>query len=147
MHQLILLAQAQQTQGMTGSFVLVGMMFLVFWLLVWRPQAKEQERHDSFTKSLKKGDKVATASGLLGTIDSIDDKVVTLEIARNTKVRVLRRTIQSTEQDAISGEADATKSKDTSKDSDDGGDEASSDDGDDTKSKSKKKDKKQSEEW
>ena len=87
------------------------------------------------------------AEGPPYTIDSIDDKVVTLEIARNTKVRVLRRTIQSTEQDAISGEADATKSKDTSKDSDDGGDEASSDDGDDTKSKSKKKDKKQSEEW
>lgn len=143
MHQLILLAQAQQQgQGMTGTFILVGLMFLVFWFLVWRPQAKEQERHETFTKSLKRGDKVATASGLLGTIAEIDGNVVTLEIARNTKIRVLRRTIQSSEEEAISGD-DAAKAA-GSKENDDSS-EKKEESGD--KDKKSKKEKKQSEEW
>lgn len=144
MHQFILLAQAQQQgQGMTGTFILVGLMFMVFWFLVWRPQSKEQERLETFTRSLKKGDKVVTASGLLGMVVEVDGNVVTLEIARNTKIRVLRRTIQSTEADAIAGDSAAKKAADSKENADD--DSATEESGD--KDKKSKKEKKQSDEW
>lgn len=144
MHQFILLAQAQQQgQGMTGTFILVAMMFAVFWFLVWRPQKQEQKRHDDFIMSLKKGDKVATASGILGTIAEVDGEVVTLEIARSTKIRVLRRTIQSSEADAIAGIGAAPKAADSKENADD--DSATEESGD--KDKKSKKEKKQSDEW
>ena len=62
----------------------------VFYFLLIRPQQKKQQQHTAFLKGLKKGDSVITQGGLLGSISSISDNVVTLEIADKVKVRVSR---------------------------------------------------------
>lgn len=85
-----------------STVILVGMMFLVFWLLVWRPQAKEQEKLEKFTRSLMVGSEVVTASGILGKIVEVEDKVVTLQLSKNTKMRVLRSQIHKTQEEALS---------------------------------------------
>ena len=57
------------------------------------PQMKRQKKHKSFLEGLKKGDKVVTTGGIIGTIDAIADKIITLKIADNCKIKIVRDTI------------------------------------------------------
>jgi preprotein translocase subunit YajC len=68
-------------------------IFSVFYFLVIRPQGKKQKEHQGFLTTLKRGDEVVTASGILGTIDGLTDLYVTLEVASNVKIKVLRTQI------------------------------------------------------
>ena len=70
-------------------------IFLLFYLLLIRPATKRHKKHQDFITRLKKGDQVVTASGLFGKIDSLTDTVVTLEIANNIRVKILRSQISS----------------------------------------------------
>lgn len=68
-------------------------IFSVFYFLVIRPQGKKQKEHQGFLTTLKRGDEIVTASGILGTIDGLTDLYVTLEVANNVKIKVLRTQI------------------------------------------------------
>lgn len=78
-----------------------GMLFpilatlVIFYLLVLRPQQKQQKETQSLLSSLKKGDDVVTSGGVLGRIHLVDEKVVTLDLGGGTKMRVLKQSIQS----------------------------------------------------
>jgi len=70
------------------------LIFAVFYFLLIRPQQKKMKEHRAMVDSLSKGDKVVTAGGLLGTIAKIeDDRIASVEIAENVKVKVVRATI------------------------------------------------------
>jgi preprotein translocase subunit YajC len=58
-----------------------------------RPQQRRMRQHQALISSLEAGDEVLTASGLYGTIASIDDDMVGLEVAPGVSVRVLRSSI------------------------------------------------------
>ena len=60
-----------------------------------RPTAKKQKAQAKFVQELKKGDKVATSSGIIGTITKIDEKTATLQISQKGYVDVLRSTISN----------------------------------------------------
>jgi preprotein translocase subunit YajC len=68
-------------------------LFAVLYFVWLRPAQKDRKKHQELLESLKRGDEVLTQSGVLGTVADLDDKVATLEIARNVKVRFLRSTI------------------------------------------------------
>lgn len=70
-------------------------MFFIFYFLVMRPQVKKQKAHEETLKNLKKGDRVLTSSGFLGTIDGITEKFITLEIAEKVKVRLLKAQVSA----------------------------------------------------
>jgi preprotein translocase subunit YajC len=73
---------------------LILVMFAIFYFMIIRPQSKQQKSHQDFLGKLQKGDEVVTTGGLLGKVAAInDDKVLTLEIANNVKVRVLKAQI------------------------------------------------------
>ncbi len=80
--------------GATGtgyeSIIMIVMMFAVFYFLIIRPQQKQRKKHQDLVKSLKRGDTVITNSGIFGEIVAIDDGSVTLEIAKNTRVKMLK---------------------------------------------------------
>ena len=69
--------------------MLVGFI-AIFYFLLWRPQQKRAKEHKAMVSSLKRGDNVITSSGIYGRVVGIEGQVVTLEIAKNTHVRVLR---------------------------------------------------------
>ena len=81
-------------QGLIQLVVPFGLMFLVFWFLIIKPQKKEQEEHKNFLGGLKSGDQVVTAGGIFGKVVQVDDTIVTLEIAKNTKIKILKAQIQ-----------------------------------------------------
>lgn len=71
-------------------------VFAIFYFLVIRPQVKRQKTHQKFIAELKKGDEVITSSGILGTIEGLTDRFVTLEVADGVSIKVLRSQVAST---------------------------------------------------
>ena len=71
-------------------------MALIFYFIVLAPQKKARKKQDALVESLKKHDRVVTIGGIVGTIVSIDadNQEVVLEVAPDTQVRMLRRSIQ-----------------------------------------------------
>lgn len=65
-------------------------MMVVLYFLMIRPQAKKAKTHAEFLQKLKRGDEVITASGILGTVEGLTDTFITLEIAPNVRIKVLR---------------------------------------------------------
>ena len=72
-----------------------GVMILVFWLLIIRPQQKQRKKQEEFLTSLNSGDKVITAAGFIGRIVSIAGDVVTIELAKDVRVKVVKAQISS----------------------------------------------------
>lgn len=67
----------------------------IFYFLILRPQAKKQKLQQAFLTQLKKGDEVLTSSGIFGKIEGLTEKFVTLEIANDVKIRIVRSQIFS----------------------------------------------------
>lgn len=63
-------------------FMMMGLIFLIFYVLVMRPQQKQQKERDGMIKAAAKGDKVITAGGIHGTVTKALDDTLTVEIAR-----------------------------------------------------------------
>lgn len=70
-------------------------MIAIFYLLVWRPQAKERKRLADWVSGMKKGDEVVTQSGIIGTVYLVEDRVVTLDVGGGNKLRVLKSQVVS----------------------------------------------------
>ena len=68
--------------------------FLLYFLFI-RPAQKKQKKHQSLIDQLKKGDSVITSSGILGIIHGLTDNFIILEVADNTRIRILRSQISS----------------------------------------------------
>ncbi len=82
----------------TGGFDMMqlvpfGLLFVIFYFLLIRPQQKKAKAHQEMLKELHRGDHVVTAGGILGTVDKVSDTEVSLEVANNVKVSVLKSTI------------------------------------------------------
>lgn len=84
---------AQGSQGIMSTVVLFGGMFFIMYFLMIRPQKKREQEHQKFVESIQKGDEVVTQSGLLGKVVGVADKVITLEVAPNVKIKVLKPTV------------------------------------------------------
>jgi preprotein translocase subunit YajC len=91
------MAQDPNSSGSSGIFMIVwmGLIFVVMWLLLIRPQRKRQKEHEALLKELKKGDRVVTNGGMFGTIFAIDDErnVIVLKTGDDTKLEFLRTSI------------------------------------------------------
>ncbi len=107
----LLLAQAAQAapdaapSGVAGllssPLPLIAVMFAIFYFMIIRPQSKTAKTHQEFLSKLQKGDEVVTNGGLFGKIYAInDDKILTLEIASNVRVRVLKSQVSGPVQQA-----------------------------------------------
>lgn len=86
-----------QDGGGGGSITLIwfGLIFVLMYLLLIRPQRKKQKEHQNLIRELKKGDKVVTSGGMFGIIFAIDDERnrVVLKINETTKLEFLKSSI------------------------------------------------------
>ena len=80
-----------------GQFIPLILIFVIFYFFLIRPQQRKVKEHKAMVENLKKGDKVVTSGGIVGTISRvIDNDKVEVEIADNVTVEVVRGTgIQS----------------------------------------------------
>ena len=79
--------------GAIGQFIPLILIFFVFYFLLIRPQQKRAKEHKNFLDSLQRGNEVMTAGGLIGKVTGLTEQVVTLEVADNVRVKVLRAQI------------------------------------------------------
>ena len=79
----------------------------IFYFLIIRPQTQKASEHTKMLGGLKKNDEVVTTGGMIGRITDLSDKVVTLEVAPNVKVRIERAQVAGP---STYGKAAATKS-------------------------------------
>lgn len=91
--------------GQGPQFIMLGVMFVVFYFLLIRPQQKRQREVDAMLKALQKGDKVRTSGGIRGEIVELTDSEVTLLIADKVKINVLRTHVASKIEKPVAGEA------------------------------------------
>lgn len=105
--------------GGSSQLILLPVMFAVFYFMLIRPQQKKQREADALLKSLKRGDKVRTSSGIRGEIAELTDNDVNLIVADRVKINVLRSHIAGLETAPVVVEA-----KDKEKKSDDKADKA-----------------------
>jgi preprotein translocase subunit YajC len=77
--------------GEFGMFVPLILIFVVFYFLMIRPQQKKQKTHREMIGALRRGDRIVTNGGLIGSITRVaNDNELILEVASGVKVRVLR---------------------------------------------------------
>ena len=82
-------------QLMTGPGPVLAMVVAVMYFLVFRPQNKKAQEQAKMLSALKRNDEVVTNGGMIGRIQDVGDKVITLEIAPNVRVRIERSQIAS----------------------------------------------------
>ena len=80
-------------QLMTGPGPIMALVVAVMYFLVFRPQNKKAQEQAKMLSALKRNDEVVTTGGIIGRIHEVGDKVLTLEIAPNVRVRVERSQI------------------------------------------------------
>lgn len=85
-------------------FVLIA---LVFWFLIVRPQRRRQQALTSTQNSLGTGAEVMLSSGIFGTVVSVEDDAVHLQIAAGTTVKVAKQAIVKVLTPAVTGPEDA----------------------------------------
>ena len=71
---------------MSSMFITFGLVFVVMYFLIIRPQSKKQKQAKAMLAALKKGDRVATIGGIRGIIHSIKDDVIIIKVDDNTKI-------------------------------------------------------------
>jgi preprotein translocase subunit YajC len=122
---LITPAYAQDAAGMLGSatqFLPLVLIFAVFYFLLIRPQQQKQKEMRSMLTALKRGDRVVTGGGILGTVQrvpmvqdkdgkQIPSQEIEVEIAPNLRVTVLRETIASVMKPVVANDTKPVKEK------------------------------------
>ncbi len=81
------------------SFMPFILIFIVFYFLLIKPQQKKAKERQAMVEALKKGDKVITSGGLIGTITNLGPKIITIQIAEGVRVKVIRANIEELKED------------------------------------------------
>lgn len=95
-------ATAGSTMSMVVQLVLI---FLVFYLILIRPQQKKIREHEAMLNAIKKGDKIITGGGVLGVVEKANDETLDVRIANGIVVTVYRATVrQMADDDKVSAQ-------------------------------------------
>lgn len=79
--------------GAIINLLFLGALFFVFYFFIIRPQSKRQKEIQNKVSEMKRGDKVVTSGGMIGTVNSIDDETVLLDIDSGVKARFQKSSI------------------------------------------------------
>ncbi|MFI3314591.1 MAG: preprotein translocase subunit YajC [Rikenellaceae bacterium] len=98
----LMAAPADGAQGSNLSFiVMMVLVFVVMYFFMIRPQQKRQKELVKFRESLQKGDKVITAGGIYGTVKSIQDSFIAIEVDNNVSIKVDKSMIMKDTADIV----------------------------------------------
>ncbi len=76
-----------------GQFIPLILIFVIFYFFLIRPQQKKVKTHKAMVETLKRGDKVVTSGGIVGTVERvIDNEKVEVNISENVNVEIIRST-------------------------------------------------------
>ncbi len=88
--------EGTESTSSSGTWMMIGIMvliFVMFYFVMIRPQRKRQKEHEQMMRELQKGDKVITAGGIFGTIDSLSEDSIVIKVEGGTTLRVARGSV------------------------------------------------------
>jgi preprotein translocase subunit YajC len=93
--------QAAPAAGSGGTAGLVMgiapwlLIFVIFYLLMIRPQQQRVKQHQAAIAAVKKGDEVVTGGGVRGRVTKVGDEEVEVEIAQGVRIRLVKSTLSN----------------------------------------------------
>ena len=85
--------------GEGGGSFLPFLMLLTFFLFIYfvtiRPQQKRQKEHQTLVDSLEKGDEVMTSSGLVGRVENVKDRYISIKLNENVSINMQKEFVSS----------------------------------------------------
>ena len=101
-------------QNALVQFLPLVLIFVVFYFLLIRPQQKKQQEHRTVLEALRRGDRIVTGGGIIGTVNKVvGPEEVEVDIAQGVRVKVLRSTISS-----VLAKPDPTAAREAAKEKD-----------------------------
>lgn len=85
-------AAAPQSDG-PFSMIMIVAIFVLFYFMLIRPQSKRAKQHKELVSSLKKGDEIITAGGILGKVVSLDEQYVKLSPSQGVEIVLQRNSV------------------------------------------------------
>ncbi|MDT8429837.1 MAG: preprotein translocase subunit YajC [Pseudomonadales bacterium] len=85
--------EAAQQPSVAFNLLFIGGMFVLFYLILWRPQAKRAKEHKELVNALAKGDEVLTSGGILGKVTQVSEDYVTIEVAENVELNMQKSAV------------------------------------------------------
>ena len=79
--------------GTTYMIIFLILIFAVFYFLAIRPQRKRQKQHQELVEALRRGDKVITAGGIYGQIESLSEDSIVLKIESGATIRIAQGSV------------------------------------------------------
>jgi preprotein translocase subunit YajC len=112
-----------QTAGAGGGDIFMSLLpliliFVVFYFLLIRPQQKRMKEHREMLSNIRRGDRIVTGGGIIGTVTKSGDDELTVEIGEGIKVKVVRSTVQT-----VLAKTEPSKGKASAGDDNDDGDD------------------------
>ena len=84
----------EPTEGFDWTFIIIlVLIFGIFYFLLIRPQRKRQKEHQQLVEELKRGDRVITAGGIYGVIESVSEESIVIKVESGTTIRVARGSV------------------------------------------------------
>jgi len=90
-------AAANPTGSMISTLVTFGLVFVIFYFLIIRPQSKKNKETKKMIEAVKKGDKVITIGGVHATVYTVKERTVILKVDEETKMEFSKSAIASVE--------------------------------------------------
>lgn len=84
---------SQAGAGMLMQLVPLIAIFAIMYFLILRPQQKKMKEHRDMVAALRKGDTIVTSGGIIGKVAKVADDTLTVEIAKDVQIQVVRSTI------------------------------------------------------
>ncbi len=96
---VVLLGSCVAPEGEEGglggwtTIIFLGLMFVMFYFFMIRPQRRRQKEHQQLMAELKRGDRVITAGGIYGVIESLSEDSIIIKVESGTTMRVARGSV------------------------------------------------------
>lgn len=101
-------ATGEQAQNPYSMWIMLGLLMVVFYFFMIRPQSKKQKELKKFREALAEGSKVVTVGGIHGKVAQMkEDNTILLEIAENVRIKIDKGSV--VQDSANAQEAQATK--------------------------------------
>jgi preprotein translocase subunit YajC len=111
----IFLADAQEVaqpmdQGFTQTMVMVAVALIFFYFILWRPEQKRRKKQEEQRSGIKKGDRITTVGGVIGTVTKINADTVVLKMLDGARIEFVKASIadvqSASEEEAKKAEQD-----------------------------------------
>lgn len=93
---------------MLDNFLILGILFFIFYFVLIKPQQRRVKQHHELMKSLKKGDKVITSGGIIGSIVKFEgEDIVVVEVSQGVRIRMAKSSIAEIADEKLAGGSNA----------------------------------------